>query len=174
MKAMAGAARQHPPVFSVVLFRDWLASRPDEQHWELIAGVPMMLTPPTAAHQRIVNNLENLLNEALATYDPALEAYHDVGLNIVSAVPYDPEPDVVVVQRAEDPDQRYFDRFFLVAEVFSESDRRIIESKRAIYRAHPSCSCLLMVRQDRQEVTVDRRDGDEWSSQVLASADELS
>jgi hypothetical protein len=46
-----------------VQFRDWLISRPVEEHWELIEGIPMMMAPPTAAHQRICTHLENLLND---------------------------------------------------------------------------------------------------------------
>jgi Uma2 family endonuclease len=174
VQAMQGAVTRHPPIFSVATFRDWLTSRPDEQHWELIKGVPMMMTPPTAAHQRICTNLEVLLNDALATHDPTLDAYQSVGVNVVSEVPYDPEPDVVVVRRPEDPQHRYFDQFFLVAEVLSESDKRIIESKREVYRAQAACSCILLVRQDCQELTVNLRIADGWRSQVLHSDDELA
>ncbi|MGA2126905.1 MAG: Uma2 family endonuclease [Xanthobacteraceae bacterium] len=170
---MAGAM-SHPPIFSVAMFRDWITSRPDEQHWELIEGVPVMMAAPTAAHQRIVTNLEVLLNDALAAHDPSLEAYHDVGVNIVSAIAYDPEPDVVVVRRPDDAELRYFDEFYLAAEVLSESDRRIIESKRAIYRAQTACACILMVRQDRLEVTVDLRTAVGWQSRLLHAGDELA
>jgi Uma2 family endonuclease len=170
---MGGAVRQHAPILSVASFRTWLRSRPDDEHWELIAGLPMMMTPPNRRHQRIVWNLENLLNEALAAHDPTLEAYHDVGVNIVSAVAYDPEPDVVVLREIENPDPRYAERFYLVAEVLSESDKDIIDSKRDIYRAHPACAWILLVRQDRAEITVDQRTGDGWSSQVLHATDGL-
>jgi hypothetical protein len=61
-----------------------------------------------------------------------------------------------------------------VAEVLPESDKGVIESKRDIYRAHPSCTCILLVRQDRVEIIVDRRAGDGWRSQVLLGADELA
>jgi len=170
---MVGAVRQHAPIFSVASFRTWLASRPDEEHWELIEGVPMMMTPPNRCHQRIASNLEMLLNAALKRHDSTLAAYHDIGVNIVSTVPYDPEPDVAVIREDENPDPRYAERFYLVAEVLSESDKGIIESKRDIYRAHPSCMCILLVRQDRLEIIVDRRTGDGWRSQVLHGADEL-
>jgi len=170
---MDGALRRHAPILSVASFRAWLRSRPDEEHWELIEGLPMMMTPPNRRHQRIVWNLENLLNGALASRDPTLEAYHDVGVNIVSAVPYDPEPDVVVIREAENPDPRYAARFHLVAEVLSESDQDIIDGKRQIYRAHPTCSCILLVRQDRVDIVVDRRTGDGWRSQQLGATDEL-
>jgi Uma2 family endonuclease len=171
---MVGAVRQHAPILSVASFRAWLASRPDEEHWELIEGVPMMMTPPNRRHQRIASNLESLLNAALKRHDPLLAAYHDIGVNIVSTVPYDPEPDVAVIREDENPNPRYADRFYLAAEVLSESDKGIIESKRDMYRAHPSCTCILLIRQDRMEITVERRTGDVWSSQVLHGIDELS
>jgi Uma2 family endonuclease len=170
---MVGAVRQQAPILSVASFRAWLGSRPDEEHWELIEGVPMMMTPPNRRHQRIVTNLEVLLNSALRRHDPALVAYHDIGVNIVSAVPYDPEPDVAVIREDENPDTRYAERFYLVAEVLSESDKGIIEGKREIYRAHPSCRCILLVRQDRAEITVDRRQAGGWHSQVPHGADQL-
>jgi Uma2 family endonuclease len=134
----------------------------------------MMMTPPNRRHQRIASNLETLLNVALKRHDPALAAYHDIGVNIVSTVPYDPELDVAVVREDENPDPRYAERFYLVSEVLSESDKGIIESKRDIYRPHASCSCILLVRQDRVEIIVDLRTDDGWRSQVLRGADELN
>jgi Uma2 family endonuclease len=170
---MAGALRQASPMLSVTSFRTWLESRPDEEHWELIEGVPMMMTPPNRRHQRIASNLESLLNAALKRHNPAFVAYHDIGVNIVSTVPYDPEPDVAVIREDENPDPRYAERFYLVAEVLSESDKAIIESKRDIYRAHPACTSILLVRQDRMEIIVDRRTGDGWRSEVLRAVDRL-
>ena len=170
---MVGAVRQYAPILSVGSFRAWLASRPDEEHWELIEGVPMMMTPPNRRHQRIASNLESLLNAALKRHNPVLAAYHDIGVNIVSTVPYDPEPDVTVIREDENPDPRYAERFYLVAEILSESDKGIIESKRDIYRAHPSCTCILLIRQDRLEITVDSRAGDGWRSQMLHGTDDL-
>jgi Uma2 family endonuclease len=106
--------------------------------------------------------------------NPKLVAYHDIGVNIVSTVPYDPEPDVAVIREEENSDPRYADRFYLVAEVLSDSDKDIVEGKRDIYRAHASCTCILLVRQDRAEITVDHRMGDGWRSQVLGAGDELT
>jgi Uma2 family endonuclease len=171
---MVGAARQHAPILSVAAFRAWLASRPDEEHWELIEGVPMMMTPPNRRHQRIASNLESLLNAALKRHDPAFAAYQNIGVNIASTVPYDPEPDVAVIREDENSDPRYAERFYLVAEVLSESDKGVIESKRDIYRSHDSCTCILLVRQDRVEIIVDRRTADGWRSQLLHGADELT
>jgi Uma2 family endonuclease len=154
---MVGALRQRAPILSVASFRAWLASRPDEEHWELIEGIPMMMTPPNRRHQRIASNLEYLLNAALKRHDPGLAAYQNIGVNIASTVPYDPEPDVAVIREAENSDPRYADRFYLVAEVLSDSDKEIIDGKRDIYRAHPSCIRILLVRQDRVEIIVGQR-----------------
>src|SRR5438552_19016010 len=98
---MVGALRRSAPILSVASFRAWLGSRPDEEHWELIDGVPMMMTPPNRRHQRIASNLETLLNAALKRHDPKLVAYHDIGVNIVSTVPYDPAPDGAVIRADE-------------------------------------------------------------------------
>jgi Uma2 family endonuclease len=95
-------------------------------------------------------------------------------VNIVSTVPYDPEPDVAVIREDENPDPRYAERFYLVAEVLSESDKDIIKGKRDIYRSHGSCIGILLVRQDQPEIILDRRTPDGWRSQVLHGADELA
>ena len=167
---MVGAVRQNSPMLSVASFRAWLGSRPDEEHWELIEGMPMMMAPPNRRHQRIASNLENLLNDALRGRNPTLVAYQAIGVNVVSTVPYDPEPDIAVIREEENSDPRYADLFYLVAEVLSESDKGVIEGKRYIYRAHPSCVCILLVRQDRAEVVVDSRAPDGWRTRILQTA----
>jgi Uma2 family endonuclease len=156
---------------SVELFRGFVESRPDEEHWELINGVAMMMTPATRAHQRIASNLEDLLNDALENHAPTLVAYQRLGVNIGPDVQdYDPEPDVTVVD-AECEDERYSDRFYLAAEVVSSSDRSYVESKREIYKLHEFCTCILTVQQDRFEIRVDLRTG--WSEQVLKKPDDI-
>ena len=165
---MVGAVGQHAPIFSVASFRAWLASRPDEEHWELIDGVAMIMAPPTKAHQRIASNLERLLNDALRRSNPSLAAYQRVGLNLAPALKdYDPEPDVVVIDAHDDADERYSDRFHLVAEVVSASDRKKLQLKRRMYKQHPACTCVLAIRQDRYEVRVDRRTDAGWGETLL-------
>src|SRR5262249_33630429 len=125
---------------SIAAFRAWVETRPDGEHWELIAGLPMMMAPPTRAHQRIAGNLERLLNDALEPHRPDLMAYHRMGLNLAPVAPdYDPEPDVVVVDADGRDDERYSDRFYLAVEIVSSSDRKSVASKREIYKRHPNC-----------------------------------
>ena len=63
-------------------FRAFQATRPDPERWELVKGIPIMMVPPTIAHQRIVGNLTRLLNEALAKYDPRALPFTDQGWNL--------------------------------------------------------------------------------------------
>ena len=159
---------------SIQAFRSWVESRPDGEHWELIAGVPMMMAPATRDHQRIGSNLERLLIDALEPHRPSLVAYQRVGLNLAPVTPdYDPEPDVVVVD-ADPPgvDDRYSDRFYLGAEVVSKSDRKTVESKRDVYKRHPDCRCVLVIEQYRIEVSVSLLSGSSWTERRLTNPDE--
>lgn len=174
---MAGASRQEYPLLSVAAFRTWVASRPDEERWELVDGVPMMMAPPTRDHQRIASNLERLLNEAMERLPegrtPRLAAYQRIGVNLAPVVQnYDPEPDVVVVEVTEGDDPRYADRFFLAAEVVSPSDLPTIAAKCELYKRHPDCDCVLVIRQDRYEANVDLRTQDGWTRRTLSAPED--
>src|SRR5215211_7000780 len=139
---VAGAPQRKPPRMSVELFRRFVESRPDEEHWELIACVAMMMAPPTVAHQCIASNLQRLLYAALENHAPTLSVLQRTGLNLGPAVEdYDPEPDVVVIDSdvSEQPGERYANRFYLVAEIVSTSDRVNVTKKRTVYRLHESC-----------------------------------
>jgi Uma2 family endonuclease len=171
---MAYSAPRHGDRLSVAAFRAWCATRPEEERWELIDGVPVMMTPPTLAHQRIASNLETLLNAALEAAQLPLEAFQRAGVNLAGTNSYDPEPDVAVIDRPLDSDQRYSDRFYLAAEVVSRSDEPIVDAKCQRYREHAHCVCVLVIRQDRPEVTQYLRAGDTWTATTLDRlADEL-
>jgi Uma2 family endonuclease len=173
---MAGAPQRELPRMSVDLFRRFVEGRPDEEHWELIDGVAMMMAPPTLAHPVIAGNLQRLLDTALEDHAPTLNVIQRAGVNLAPAVEdYDPEPDIVVIdaEAAERPGERYADRFYLIAEIVSPSDRVDVETKRADYRLHRSCRCILTVQQDRCEVRVDTRTDDGWNEQALARPDDI-
>jgi hypothetical protein len=59
--------------------------------------------------------------------------------------------------------------------VVSQSDEAKIAGKRDVYKRHPDCECVLVIRQDRHEVTVDLRNQQAWSRETLsAPGDHLS
>jgi Uma2 family endonuclease len=173
---MPGVSQCEPPRVTVEQFRAFYETRPDNERWELIDGVVARITPATLPHQRIVGNFQRLLVEALEQHDPTRTALHRIGVNVASAVEYyDSEPDVVVIdsQLSKQPGLRYADRFYLAAEIVSESDRTYVESKRAVYKLHDSCTCILTIQQDRCEVRVDMRTSAGWREDMLMEADDV-
>jgi Uma2 family endonuclease len=162
-------------------FRRFQAGRPDHERWELVAGVPMMMTPPTIAHNRIAGNLERLLNDALAVHDGSRLATQRPGIELGSG-DFRPEPDVGVIDADYEAGQRFVERAYLLAEVVSASDdvqvpgtnRSWIDVKRDIYPAHAACEAVLIIEQDRIEVQSHVRTGQGWQPHRLGADDELS
>jgi len=172
---MAETVQRESPRLSVELFRGFLEGRPDDEHWELIDGVAVMMAPPTLAHQRIARNLQRLLEDALESHKPGLTAYQRAGINLGPSIQhYDAEPDVVVIdaEASREPDRRYADRFYLAAEIVSSSDRSYVESKRGVYKLHETCKCVLTVQQDRCELRVDLRTDAGWTETLLTKPDD--
>lgn len=163
---------------SVAEFRSFQERRPDHERWELLAGVPMMMTPPTLVHNRIASNLEHVLNSALEHMNSPWVAVQRPGLEFVSGN-YRPEPDVAVIDADFDNDQRFVHHAYLLAEVVSISDEigvpklrePWIDVKRRIYRAHSLCGAVLIIQQDRIEAEVDLRIGNNWQTSTLSGSD---
>lgn len=162
-------------------FRRFQIGRPDHERWELVAGVPMMMTPPTIAHNRIAGNLERLLNDALAVHDGSRVATQRPGIELGSG-DFRPEPDVGVIDADYEAGQRFVERACLLAEVVSASDdvrvpgtdRSWIDVKRDIYLAHLACEAVLIIEQDRIGVQSHVRTERGWRSHRLGPGDELS
>jgi Uma2 family endonuclease len=155
-------------------FRAFQERRPDHERWELLGGVPMMMTPPTLSHNQIATNLQQLLNDALERHDPSLLAAQRPGLELASG-DYKPEPDVAVIDADFGADQRFVEKAYLLAEIISGTDdvsvpgtnRRWVDVKRELYRAHEHCQAVLIVSQDRMEVELDLKMETGWEHSVL-------
>jgi Uma2 family endonuclease len=78
-------------------FMAFLETRPHGEHWQLIEGVAVMMAPTSYAHQRIAQNLSNLLNGAFAAQGLDLFAYINTGVRTPGVRNFHSEPDVVVV-----------------------------------------------------------------------------
>jgi Uma2 family endonuclease len=162
-------------------FRRFQAGRPDHERWELVAGTPIMMTPPTITHNRIAGNLERLLNDALMAHDPARVATQRPGVEIASG-DYRPEPDVGVIDADFAAGQRFVDRVYLLAEIASATDdvqvpgtqRSWIDVKRDLYLAHAHCDAVLIIEQDRMDVRLDVKTETGWCSQRPGPGGELA
>ncbi len=144
--------------------------RPPEERWQLIDGVPFMMTPATDRHQRMCLRLANLINNGLESARPDLIALTERGLLVPGVPRFRPIADVAVV--LDDDGGSYKDRFLLAAEVLSPSNsEEYIAIKRSRYIQHPENLYVLVVAQDLLEVTVSAR-AKGWEPQSLRALDD--
>jgi Uma2 family endonuclease len=162
-------------------FRAFQMARPDHERWELVKGKPVMMLPPTMAHNYIASNLDRLLWGALAKHNPKRRVLQRTGVELGEAAlafvgdEYRPEPDVVVVEAGFGTRQRYAGRVYLIAEIVSDTDHdRVagtkepwIEVKRRLYLNHPWCEAVLLIAPDVIDVRVDLRTDRGWESSRL-------
>ncbi len=174
---MSGDFLPQAPRLSMALFEAWRNSRPDEERWQLIDGVPMMMPPPTLVHQKIASNLERALDDRVATLRNGMTVAREIGIKLPEVLDYLPEPDVAVIADGFAQDQVYADRFFLVAEVLSKNEStELIKAKLGFYKGHSANRCVLLIAQDRMHVTVHEHLGEAgWSTREISAPDaELS
>jgi Uma2 family endonuclease len=152
-------------------FMAFLETRPDEEHWELIEGVAVMMAPASYAHQRIVRNLCELLNSAFAAQHLKLFAYFDAGVRSPGVRNFQPEPDVVVVPGVAGYNL-YSEHFRLVAEVLPPTNRRQeIDLKMRRYREAPE-NLYAVVIEPREFLVEMHAKRSNWQPALLTMADD--
>ncbi|WP_414831879.1 Uma2 family endonuclease [Afifella sp. YEN Y35] len=152
-------------------FLEFYMTRPDEERWQLVDGLAMMMVPPDVEHHKIGKRLTRLLDDALATSHPEWEAFEEMGVRIAGVADFNPEPDVVVVPTAE-ISGRYATIFFLAAEVISPSNTaEMIARKIELYQRHPDNLYCLTVAQDEVRVRLWSRET-EWEMTEFTSLDD--
>ncbi len=161
-----------PGLWSADQFLEFYMTRPDGERWQLVDGLPMMMTPPNKVHQRLARNLERLLDDALSAARPELLAYRETGVRMPGVQDFNPEPDVAVLIGAATYTY-YDDRFFLVAEVISPSNTaEMIERKLEFYQGHPDNLYCLTIDQDSVHVRLYARERG-WAQVDLHSLDDV-
>lgn len=152
-------------------FMAFLETRPDEEHWELIDGVAVLMAPASYAHQRIAYNLCNLLNTAFTQRRLDLFAYLDAGVRTAGVRNFQPQPDVVVVPGVAGYDL-YSERFQLVGEVLSPTNtRREIELKLRHYR-EAAGNLYAVVIEPRELFAEIHARSRNWQPVILTDADD--
>ena len=118
-------------------FMAFLEMRPGQERWDLIDGVTLMMAPASYAHRRIAYNLGELLNAGFRMRKIDLFAYVGTSIRLPGVRNFQSTPDVVVAPGVAGYDL-YSERFQLVAEVLSPTNRRQeIELKLRRYREAP-------------------------------------
>jgi Uma2 family endonuclease len=170
---MPGDFLRRSPQLTMEQFHAFRDERPKEEKWELIDGVPMMMPPPTLVHQRIAANLDRLLNTHLEQVKPEWRSDREVGVLLKGDEKYNPEPDVTVVDTGVALGQIYVERFYFVAEVLSDSDKKAaLEAKLRYYQDHEHDRCVLFVHQDRVAAEQHDRESESWRHRELGRPEE--
>lgn len=154
-------------------FLAFIEPRPREERWQLIDGEPVMMNPPKLRHQLVGANLASHLNHYFWAHRPELCALQEVGVVVPGVRRFRSRPDVAVVDDLVDLDASWADRFLLVAEILSDSNRpREIERKRRRYIEHPMNLYVLVIAQTQMHVDVWSRRTD-WQSTTLTRPEEV-
>jgi Uma2 family endonuclease len=162
--------KHDPARWTLDYYRAFYESRPHGERWQLIDGIPYMMTPPTVDHQIVAMNLALLLNETFARLHPTWMALGPLGVTSPGVDHYQPEPDVSVIDTDTD-EVRYVQRAILVAEVVSPTNRMsLIKKKVGFYRTLQLCRAVIVVEPKRIEAKVHVR-SDAWAERVLPGAE---
>jgi Uma2 family endonuclease len=152
-------------------FMAFLETRPKGEHWDLIEGVAVMMSPAGYVHQRVASNFRDLLNAAFRTKALRLYAYAEVGVRIPGVPDFQPEPDVTVVPGT--PDVLYFEHFQLVAEVLSPSNtRKLIDLKLRQYCRGPDNLYALVIDPRKFWVEIYAKSC-KWEPVILKNPDDV-
>lgn len=149
-------------------FLDFYMTRPDEERWQLVDGLAMMIAPPTIVHQRIAGNFLKLLD---AVDDPRGDVYHRMLVRIPDIGDFLAAPDLLVTG-SECIAEYFTEEVRLTADVICERDTaEMIDRKLELYRSHPDNLYCLTIDQDSIRIALwSREDG--WARTDLRSLDD--
>ena len=168
----APAEKRKPSLLTEEQYQILLRTRPEEERWQLIDGVAVMMPPPTLRHQMIGGNLHRLLGDALDRSRPELGVLLESGLRIEGVPAFLPVPDLLVLDLPVG-EGSYANRFYLTAEVLSDSNtEEYISLKVERYAQHPANLYSLVIGQKDFHVELWSR-ADAWKGVVLRSGDDL-
>ncbi|AWN45985.1 hypothetical protein DK419_06385 [Methylobacterium terrae] len=154
------AAETRDPPMSLDGFLAFLEGRPRWERWELDDGVPLTGPQPTRRHDWIQVNILEALRQHRRRHTSPWRPSGPSQVPVPGAA-RTVAPDILVAIDDGHHDLCITPAPLVVFEVLSPSDRpRRQASKLAAYAAVPSIQSVVLVRQDRQSVTVHRRNAE--------------
>jgi Uma2 family endonuclease len=136
------------------------ATRPDDERWELIEGVPVMNASPVQFHQIIAGNILNYLLTYKVAHGSTWLPMIGVGTRVPASPRSLPRPDLFVQEgpATERPDT---DDAIVLIEVLSPSNDKADQAwRRLVYASIPNCQHYVTVSQRAVHVTrYDRESG---------------
>jgi len=128
-------------------FLAFTESRPDDERWELIEGVPVMQASPTVLHQTIAVNIAAVLRAEKRRLNASWHILLGVGTRVPISPQSLPQPDLMVREHSATADHVSDDGLVLF-EVFSKSNTKADRKWRlGVYKSVPNCKHYVTVEQ---------------------------
>jgi Uma2 family endonuclease len=167
----APAEKRRAGLLTEEQYEIFLRTRPEEERWQLIDGVAVMMPPPTLRHQFIGGNLYSLLRGALERNRPELAVLYESGLRIEGVPAFLPVPDLLVIDQPVG-EGSYADRFYLTAEILSDSNtQEYMSLKIERYAQHPANLYSLIIGQKDFYLELWSR-AEAWKGRVMRSGED--
>ena len=141
-------------------------TRPQEERWELIEGVPVMSPSPIGHHQMIVTNISGFLWRFKTERNSSWFPIAGTGTCVPASKHSLPQPDVMVLERPPTASP-VSEEALVLFEVLSRSNTKADQAwRRNVYASVPNCQHYVTVSLKTVEVTTyDRSDG--WKGRSL-------
>jgi Uma2 family endonuclease len=150
-------------------FLAFAETRPDEERWELIEGVPVLNAAPVDYHQIVVSNIIHLLRLQKTKTEATWLPMPGIGTRVPTSPNSLPQPDVFVMAGAPTGRPETGDAV-VIFEVLSRSNTRADQAwRRRVYASVPNCQHYVTVSLKAAEVVVcDRSTG--WKTREAAGS----
>ena len=153
-KPVAELAEPVPRGLTIEEFLAFAATRPNEEHWELIDGEPVLSPSPVDYHQVVASNLCYLLTRHKAEHGASWFVMLGIGTRSPAVVRGLLEPDVLV--KANPPTGSPVTSDCLVAfEVMSRSNAKADQAwRQSFYTSIPNCQHYVTIGIKKPDVVV--------------------
>jgi Uma2 family endonuclease len=159
------APEQQMTIEEFLAFTD---TRPEEERWELIEGVPVLNPSPIDYHQIVVTNISGFLWRFKAERSPNWFPLVGTGTRVPASRHSLPQPDVMVKEHPP-TGSPVSDDALVLFEVLSRSNTKADQAwRRRVYASVPNCQHYVTVSFKTVEVAAyDRESG--WKGRSLTS-----
>jgi Uma2 family endonuclease len=154
-------------------FLAFTATRPEEERWELIEGVPVLNPSPIDYHQIVVTNISGFLWRFKTEGNPSWFPLLGTGTRVPASEHSLPQPDVMVKEHPP-TGAAVSDDALVLFEVLSRSNTKADQAwRRKVYSSVPNCQHYVTVSLKTIDVSAyDRASG--WQQRSLVDlADRL-
>jgi Uma2 family endonuclease len=142
-----------------------------DTHYELLAGFPVAMAPPAAAHRILATRLVSRIDAALASRRPC-NVQGEAGIIRPDRADTYFEADIAGTCERHERGQQALNEPFLIVEILSPSterhDRRV---KLPVYRQIATVQEILFIDSDGVYAELHRRSGARWITEILRGAD---